>query len=175
VAVLIEATSVVVREADIVGRVPGGWETYEAIAPNQTLCADSELARIGLMSPQDVEAFIKKLETFGLTFLLEGKSVDIAVVDQIRGPTTECDWLKFGKCEIAPGQRVAACRLVRSQVPDFITPPGWKFAGSLSSTFTFVPGDGPGPGMKFLRHENNVDVYLDLLTGKEAFVGRTGA
>jgi hypothetical protein len=28
--------------------------------------------------------------------------------------------------------------------------------------------------MKFLRHENGLDIYHNPLTGKEAFVGRTG-
>jgi hypothetical protein len=135
----------------------------------------NEVARVGFMSPQDVEAFVKKLEGFGLKLLLAGESIDIAVVDQIQGPTSVCDWLEFGKSEIAKGRSVAACGSVGSKPATILTPTGWEFVGSLSSTFAFVPGVGPGPGMKFLRHESGLDVYLDLLTGKDAFVGRTGA
>jgi len=28
--------------------------------------------------------------------------------------------------------------------------------------------------LKFLRHEDGLDVYLNVLTGEEAYIGRTG-
>ena len=69
------------------------------------------------------------------------------------------------------GQRVAACRLVGSQVMQVVTPPGWKIEGSLSSTFAFVPSERTWrKGMKYLRHENGLDVYLNPITGKEMYV-----
>ena len=54
-AVLVEAISVIVRAAAIHQKYPGGWEAFKRIIPNQTLCADNELVRIGFMTPDDVE------------------------------------------------------------------------------------------------------------------------
>ena len=174
-AVLIEATSVVIRGDALLQKFPGGWDAFKRIVPNQTLCADNEIVRVGFMSPQDVESFVKKLQSAGLAFLRDGESIDIAVADQMRGLTTKCTWLEFGRVDMnGKGQRVAACRLVGSQHMQVITPPDWKFDGSLSSTFAFVPNEHVEKGMKYLRHENGLDVYFNPITGKEMYVGRTG-
>jgi hypothetical protein len=174
-AVLIEATSVVIRADALMQKFPGGWEAFKRIVPNQTLCADNEIVRVGFMSPQDVESFVKKLQGAGLEFLRDNEAIDIAVADQMRGFTSKCTWLEFGHVDTSgEGQRVAACRLVGSQVMQVVTPPGWKFEGSLSSTFAFVPSEHTAKGMKYLRNENGVDVYLNPITGKEMYVGRTG-
>lgn len=127
------------------------------------------------MVPQDVEVFIGKLTGNGLEFLRDGEAVDIAVVDQMRGPTSKCSWLEFGHVTMdGGGGRVAACRLVGSQVHEMVTPPGWKYENSLSSSFGFVPTEHAENGLKFLRHEKGLDVYFNTLTGKEIYVGRTG-
>ena len=57
---------------------------------------------------------------------------------------------------------------------EVVAPPGWEFTGLLSSTYGFVPSEHAEKGMKFLRHENGLDVYLNPITGKEVYVGRTG-
>jgi len=53
------------------------------------------------------------------------------------------------------------------------TPKGWEFEGSLSQKFTFIPTDQVKDQLKFLRKEGGLDVYLDLKTGKEVFLGTT--
>lgn len=169
-AVLIEGTSVVVRVNALLQRFPGGWEAFEHIVPNQTLCADNEIVRVGFMSPQDVELFVRKLQGAGLEFLRDGEAIDIAVADQMRGLTSNCAWLEFGRVDMGrEGQRVSACRLVGSKLMQVATPPGWKFEDSLSSSLGFVPSKHV-EGMKYLRHENGLDVYLDPITGKEMYV-----
>ncbi len=174
-AVLIEAISVVIRADSLLKTFPGGWEGFKAIVPNQTLCADKEIVRIGFMTPDDVESFIKKLEKKGLTYLHDDKSVDIAVVDQLRGPTAKCDWLEFGHVNMKTGrQKVAACRLVGSELMQVVTPPDWSYQESLSSSYGFVPTEHAAKGLKYLRHENGLDVYLNPITGEEVYVGRTG-
>ena len=37
----------------------------------------------------------------------------------------------------------------------------------------FVPTGAMKTTLRFLRHENGLDVYHDVLTGKELYVGRT--
>lgn len=173
-AVLIEAISVVIRADAILTKFPGGWDGFKRIVPNQTLCADNELVRVGFMTPDDVKSFVRKLQASRLEFLQDGKAIDIAVVDQMRGPTAQCDWLEFGHASLSDaGERVAAGRLSGGQSREVVMPPGWTFEGSLSSTFAFVPNESAAKGMKYLRHENGVDVYLNPITGKEMYVGRT--
>lgn len=174
-AVLIEAISVVIRAEAILKKYPGGWDGFKNIVPNQTLCADNVIVRVGFMSPQDVESFVERLQSNGFEFLRGGEAIDIAVADQMRGLTSKCGWLEFGHVNMGGnGPRVAACRLTGSKIMEVATPQGWEFEGSLSSTFGFVPSEHVEKGMKYLRHENGLDVYLNPLTGKEVYIGRTG-
>lgn len=96
-SVLVEAISVIIRRDAINAKYPGDWAAFVQAAPNATLCYDNELARIGFMHPQDVGNFIDRLAQHGLTFLVDNKTQDLAVADQQRGLTTECDWLEFAK------------------------------------------------------------------------------
>lgn len=133
-AVLVEAISVVARAEAILARYWGGWEAFKKDVPNQGLCADGELARVGFMTPADVEAWVRHLERQGLVYMREGKAADAVVVDQLRGPTTPCDWIEFSHVDWpAPGQRVAAARLVGSESTQIVTPDGWTCEGSISA------------------------------------------
>jgi hypothetical protein len=55
-----------------------------------------------------------------------------------------------------------------------MTPDWWKYEGSLSHTFAFAPAELVDKSLKFLRHENGVDVYLNKLTDEEVYSSRTG-
>ena len=174
-AVLAEAISVVVRADALLAAFQGGWEGFKVIVPNQTMCADGELVRVGFMTPDDAKGFVERLGALGLTYIDGGTARDLVVVDQMRGPMVACDWIEFGHVnpDNDPAKRVAACRLkgsIRSQV---VMPPGWAFEGSLSQTFTFVPTEHAGRSLTFLRHEGGLDVYRNDVTGEEVFVGRT--
>jgi hypothetical protein len=172
-AVLIEAISVVIRTDALFEKYPGGWNAFKKIVPNKTLCSDNELARVGFMAPQDVSAFVGKLQQAGLVFLRSEKAVDLAVVDQLRGLTTPCDWLEFGHINMGTNQEVAACRLAGSQTMQVFTPDGWEYEGSLSASQGFVSNENVNKDLKYLRTENGVDVYLNKTTGKEVYIGRT--
>ena len=186
-AVLVEAISVIVRRDAIDSRFRGGWREFEKVVPNSTLCTDGELARVGFMSPHDVEAFVRRLENGGLTFVRNCQAVDIAVVDQIRGPTIPAEWLEFAHLSIDETEnKVAACWLfegprigagihMSTLSIALATPAGWTYADSLSANFKFVGNEEMNEKLKFLRHENGTDVYLDLSTGKEVYVTRLNA
>ncbi|MHB8883232.1 MAG: hypothetical protein ACYC69_17200 [Thermodesulfovibrionales bacterium] len=151
-AVLIEAVSVIVRIAAIRDKMADGWTGFERVVPNATLCFDDDLARVGFMEAQEAEAFIGLLTGLGLTFLREGKPVDIAIADQRQGLTTECTWLMFSHLAIdKAGARAAVCWLTsekRLPVPGIhmplgwkpgddiklATPEGWRYEESLSNT-----------------------------------------
>lgn len=176
-AVLVEGISVIVRVDRVAKIVRGGCQRLLDECPNDTLCSDSELIRVGFMSPDDVEHYVDQLGRLGLQYLSSGIPVDIIVVDQQQGPATKCDWVDFGHINFEgdPGKRVAACRLAGSQVKQLYMPDGWTYDRSLTLRFRFVESRCLPESMEFLRHEDGFDVYRDLRTGKEMIVGRTRA
>ena len=89
-AVLVEALSVIFRRACIVERDPGGWEGFVSNCVNQNLCADTDLVRVGFMTPADVGAFVEHMELNGLIFEHGGIPIDLVVVDQHIRPTMPC-------------------------------------------------------------------------------------
>lgn len=174
-AVLIEAISVVVRMGAILERFPEGWEGFKTAAPNATLCTDNELARIGFMTVDDVEAFIKELKSTHLVHLDDGDAVDVVVVDQQAGPTSKCSWVEFGHLNLGgnPKTRVAACRLKGSSTMQIFTPEGWEYEHSLSHTYGFVPSGTEAKSLTLLRRQDGLDVFRNVLTGTDVYVGRT--
>lgn len=129
------------------------------------------------MNPQDVKQFTEDLAAHGLIYLSDGSAQDVVVADQQRGLATPCSWAEFGRInwEGDSSKRVAACRLVGSSISQLVTPDGWTYDDSLTSRFIFVETGWVPEFMDFLRHENGLDVYRDLRTGKELYVGRAGA
>ena len=183
-AVLVEATSVIVRRDSIDRTFAGGWRGFLSCVPNATLCTDGQLARVGFMDPKAVESFVNHLRSSGLVFLSQGECIDLAVVDQQRGLTMPCGWLEFARMPFGEkGGQCAACWLFEGlrltagihfpgESLDIATPEGWKYAGSLSERFSFVPTGAMEERLKYLRTENGVDVFFDASTGRECFKPR---
>ena len=187
-AVLVETISVVVRRDSIDARYSGGWRRFLIAVRNDTLCTDDDLVRVGFMTPTDAKVFIRQLEKDGLTFARNRQAIDIAVVDQQRGPTIPAKWLEFAHLTLRDtDNKVAACWLfedtrwgagihMSSKQMILATPEGWGYKDSLSANFKFVANEEEmNEKLKFLRHDDGLDVYLDLSTGKEGYVGRTYA
>lgn len=173
-AVLVEAISVIVLRAAIDACFPGGWSAFQSIVPNRTFCFDSKIARVGFMSAPEVTVFIDQLESAGLRFLVNDEAQDIAVVDQLTGPTTRAAWLEATRINANDtGGRVTACRFPAELDEEVVTPEGWVFEGSLSDKPNFTSDEEFRMNMEFVRSNGGLDVYLDKRTGKEVFVGRT--
>jgi hypothetical protein len=170
-AVLCEAISVVIK-AERAIEVFGSFEAFKDIVPNQTLCADNEIIRVGFMVPDDVQGFVGRLEHRGLEYIRNGMALDMVVIDQFKGPAALCDWIEFGQVEIR-GNKVAGARHKESQSKKLVSPEGWVFEGSMSHTARFVPTGAERHSLKFLRREDGLDVYFNSLTGTEVYVGRT--
>ena len=171
--VLVEAISVIIRLKTIEEKYPGGWDGFADDAPNYTLCADDDIARIGFMVPADVKSFVERLENIGFVFLEEGRFIDIAIIDQHIGFTEPCDWLEVAQARLPNTTGWCyICRQIGCTSNKIAIPEGWEYEGSLSQSNELVIDPENDPKLKFLRHENGLDVYLDLLTGKERYVGR---
>lgn len=183
-AVLVEALSVIVRKDSIESKFIGGKDAFLDLIPNTTFCYDDELARIGFMTPTDVEAFIENLEMHGLQFRSPIGAVDIAVVDQLHGPTTDVSWLEVSQIGIGDGRKVTACWLfegekigygvhIKGESLSLAVPEGWVYENSISSNTNFVLNEDIRSQLEFIRTDGSVDVFLDAKTGGEVFIGRT--
>jgi len=157
-------------------KFPGGWKAFVDDVPNRTLCTDGQVARVGFQWPEDAKAYIANLERYGIKYFEKGKAIDLAVVEQHCGPNAPCDWIEYGYVEIDndPGKRVEACELVGCPFEDLATPEGWEYQNSMSRASMYVAPDQIDKSLKFLRHEDGADVYLNLVTDEEVYVGRTG-
>ena len=174
-AVLIEAISVVIKAKQLLEQYPGGWKKFKEDVPNQTLCADGEIVRIGFMVPSDVEIFINSLQNIGLVFLKNETTEDIVVVDQQRGPVMNCPWIEYGKIELDgnPKKQISACRLKGSKSNKVVMPENWKYEDSLSEKYTFISSEDVDRRIIRFKNEENVETYFDLKTGEKVYVGRT--
>lgn len=165
--VLIEAISVVVSTSILQAKYQGGVARYERDAPNRTFCSDSHLARVGFMAPPDVRAYVDRLRELGLTFHNGSEFVDIAVVDQVHGPTSLCPWLQCGRHPMG-----FAMAWLRGTSPSpMAAPRGWTI--EQSSQLHFVSNDDSSSRSLPLLREGMVDSVLDYATGKIMYVGRT--
>jgi hypothetical protein len=174
-AVLVEGISVVIKASAIASKYPEGWEGLKKNLPNQTLCPDGELVRVGFMSPDDVKTFVESLEEHGLIYLHQGKAQDLVIIDQTRGLTTACDWIEFEIVDWKgdPQRKVSACHLVDSKIDQIFTPDGWNYEESLSKHFGFVPTENRYERLVFIEQKNGCNVYIDLSSGREVFIGTT--
>jgi hypothetical protein len=143
-AVLVEALCVIVRRSTIDEKYPGGWEKFEADHQASTFCADDKIIRLSFTSPLDMRIFIRELEKLGFAYLKDGKSTDIAIVDQSRGLMSPCDWLEYGHVTIGDGRtKVAACRLAGCPEKSIVLPLGWVYKQSLSERYRIHSSEDP--------------------------------
>ena len=95
-AVLIEALNVIVKDEAFNGN-PLNKDLFFQNIPSKAFCSDGLIHRVGFMDPKYVGQYIEYLEReLGLTFLdNKNNAKDIVVIDMLKGPTTNCDWIGF--------------------------------------------------------------------------------
>jgi hypothetical protein len=162
-SVLVQAISVVIRNSTVEEKYPGGLRGYRDDCPNQTFCADEHLCRVGFMVPEAVGDFVTELQSHGLEFAETGDFTDIAVVDQMTGPTAPCPWLCFG--QHPDGYSLAW--LIGTDPHGMYVPDGWTVerAGAISR-FEEDELDDLVP----LKDDNGLVEVLDPKTGKTSFI-----
>jgi hypothetical protein len=180
-AILIEGISVVVRRDAIKERFAGGWDRFLEQSPPRPICYDDEVVGIVFLNPIETESYVSYLEEQFLIFVESGMSVDIAVVDQLRGVVIECPWLRFAHLPFCDKGKVSAVwffdalRAAPAIHPSgeqlrLVTPSGWKFEQSMSAQHTFIPTEDVAERLMYLRTENDVDVYWDSVRNTELYM-----
>lgn len=86
--------TVVTRLDEIKNKYPGGLREYASLP---FVWYDEFLVGSSFMNGFDVDDHINCLRKCGIYLDALKSSQSVAVVDQIRGILTECDWLDFGK------------------------------------------------------------------------------
>lgn len=175
-SLLAEGISVVIKRVAVDKKYTGGWVGFVKDDPNETLCYDNNIVRIGFMSPFDVGDYIERLEDYGFQYMVNEDAVDMVVVDQLRGLCSQCHWLEVIHFFIDDDRkkRVTACHIVGEDSRDMYTPGDWDFEGSLSNQYMFVPCGQEDKSLKYLAYVNGLDVYLNLMTSEKVYIGRTG-
>lgn len=144
-SVLVECLNVVVRRRAIEDRYPGGFAGYAADCPDETLCADAHLVRVGFMNKADVGEFcLRVLSRAGLASSPSGRPEDaeipdesVAIVEQDHGPWHPQPWLSYARRD----DGVCVCWLATAPQGDPAVPAGW----TLPSPGTFVRLPDPPP------------------------------
>lgn len=149
-AVLVEGISVILRQDRIIEAYGGDWDAFEALIPNETICGDNELVRVGFLSPPDVRGFVECLGMFGLVHLDGGLSIDIVIADQQFGFSAPCDWAEMVSTNWGGDRtkKIPACRLKGSRLKVLGYPEDWTWEGSLLDDFQFTPS---GKGVEHPR------------------------
>ena len=138
-AVLIEAICVVIKFSSI-SRVFPDLKVCTDIVPNDAHCLDQHLFRVGFMAPEDMQAFIVKLESKGLVHLKDDKAIDMVIMDQTKGIMDTCDWIEAAKMDLEKeGQSVFVCRLIGDESNEIAIPDDWEYETSLSNSYGYVP------------------------------------
>ena len=174
-AVLIEAISVVIKRSSIDKKFPGGWDAFVQEVPNQTLCTDGKLVRVGFMTPDDVGQYVKSLESNGIYYLKNDEACDLVVADMLKGFPVKCDWAKYSEVPFGDDnlRKIKICQGVEDDDETIFFPDGWEFENSISfnESSAFIPDEEIEERLDFLKKaENGVNVYLDKKTGKEIFI-----
>jgi len=127
-AVVIEATTIVVLLSALERRFPGGVAAFAQQAPNMTFHSDGQLAAVSVMAPGDTRLVVGQLTKHGFADPLKTPSNEICIVDQSKGFLTPCDWLSLDlrAFSTAEGEQFGATiAWVGDEPGAFAAPRGW--------------------------------------------------
>ena len=104
-SIQLQFLSVVIPISVIEKHYKGGFKQCVddvAIHIGKTIWFDYDLFREGAMNPSDVEDIVDRWKSLGVNTCevvngLPSKWVDVCVVDELWGPTLDCDWLEMDR------------------------------------------------------------------------------
>ena len=99
-AIIVQGCTVVVKNAAIAERFPGGLEAF--IGECQKCCSDDSLTAVVFTTEDEATRFTERLATYGFSNPLRGASSEVAiVVDREGGEFLGfCDWLRLQRGRI---------------------------------------------------------------------------
>ena len=128
-ALTIDGICVVIRNATVEAKFPGGIAAYERECPSATYCSDGQICRVAFMVEVDARAFAERLATYGFRCPWSGEMPDIALIAQHSSRLEPCDWLDVDLLTFAApdGRQLGATvAWLRGDKPTtFTAPAGW--------------------------------------------------
>jgi len=168
-SVLVEGISVIVRNETLDEKYPGGVAAYCLHIPNRTFCTDGVLTRVGFMVPIDVGFWVRTLQARGLLWAdAEKRFRDIAVVDQLAGPTSTCDWLVYERQFDGP----AYAWQTGTEPGELAVPHDWRYEESLSKDFVYTHKKGADRWRAAEGHRDGNDLFIHPRTGRKVACAR---
>jgi hypothetical protein len=168
-SILVEAITVIFRNSTAEALIQGGVDTIQKNPPNSTFRTDGNLSAIGFMNPSDIEIFVNSLKELGFKFIKNGHAVDIAVCDQNRGFTTDCEWLGTDLDE----RGIRYCWLLGEKPGEIVTQAGWNYENSMYTKGSFEEEGASMDHLEFIRDEGGMGVYWDKNKNKEVYITST--
>jgi hypothetical protein len=166
--VLIEGENVLIRNATVEQRFPGGMLEYERRCPNATFCTDGVICRVGFMVIADAVSHIDYLESLGFARPTQAGSPEVALINHVTGFVLPCDWLEFERIDLGGNSPTAVAWQRGTALSQMVAPPNWKPGGVVQiATSEFQER------AEFLGTKDGVDVFRDRRTGDLMYVGRT--
>jgi tetratricopeptide (TPR) repeat protein len=178
-AVLIEATTVVIRTASVERRYPGGVAGLKQHVPNTTYHSDGTLAAISFMDVRDARLFVATLSKHGLSDPWCSRSEDVAVVDERQGFLAESDWLQVDLQQFSNNDGTsfgATIAWIGDEDPaTFAFPDGW-YPRRIVEQFSLEELKQNYEVVKIDRDEASgaaVTAYRHRVTGQTLYTART--
>lgn len=125
-AVIIDAIGVVIRNATIEKRLPGGMEQHIECLPATPFYTDGEICCVGLMDSQDVNQYLAMLVAQGFILSDESASSEVAVVDWNGQVPHPCDWLEICQVDLDEQGSVTVASIRGTTQERLVAPPGWE-------------------------------------------------
>jgi tetratricopeptide (TPR) repeat protein len=164
-AIVVEAFTVIIRNATLAAKYPGGLDGFRRDCPNATFCTDNSISRVAFMARNDADAFIAQIAARGLTPSIKQAAEEVALVTASNGPAIPCAWLELGSSGKTP-----VAWLSGTQQGAISAPAGWD---PNAAPLRFMSPEEMKDRLEFVRSQDNMDVYRDKLTGKVLFTART--
>lgn len=164
-AVVIDAWAVVARRSAVDEKLPGGAAAWCEATPNRVACVDRGLCCAGFMHEADALEFAAALERHGLRAQEGGQFCDVAIAHARGRMRHACNWLDVGTYG-----GVTAAWLRGSDPEPLVVPLHWR--GESRPIFHMTEEEA-ARRLKFVRVDGNIEVYMDVETGREVYRGRT--
>jgi hypothetical protein len=166
--VLVDCTTVLIRNATVEARYSGGVAAFERKAPNSTFCTDGLICRLSFMHPADQMAYVDHLSRLGFQPPTQAGSPEIAVIHATHGFQFPCSWLQAAEAELDGGQRVVVAWLLGTDASTIVAPPGWEpHSGCFELSDKQLEED-----YEFVELKDGVETRRHRVTGELIYQGR---
>jgi len=170
--ILCDFISVIIRRDSIDKYFQGGWFRFVIDPQNNSMCCDGEIVNLGFMNPNDVQKYLSYLVDKGLQYEQSSKDPplirkidDIIVLDQINGYHGKVSWLEYGDRKFN-GEDYFCC-WIKESTSETLAFPEFR-EGKFIHRVPFSLKPSEFERFKFVRTENDLDIYLDTSSEREA-------